>query len=213
MEESRLKPMTEGYDQTLFLQIYKDTEQLRRKLAYGIDSRRFGVDYNEVLSWFDVKFIHAFNKYFGHKKPNLLKAYIIQSLQFFKNRVLRAAYTQKSQLNNTIDITELNKLHEPIVEWELDEKDFYLQLVMEFMKENLTQQAFRVLEVELTPPLYILERLETDTTKIPSNLIADYLGFGIGKEATKLVNSCRREIKAVTELAQEHFTVQAPVGI
>lgn len=209
MEESRLKPMQEGYDQELFLEIYESTQNLRRKLTSQIDPKRFGVDRDEIMSWFDVKFLHAFNKYFGQKTPGILKAHIIRSLQFFKNRILRHSYSLKNSVNNNcVDITELYDLQEPSVEYEYDERDFFLNIALEFMKSHLSEQAFIVLKVELKPPLYILERLgNASTAKIPSNLISDYLGMGTDREAISQVNSLRKEIKNVMETAQDYFQV------
>lgn len=209
MEENRLRPMKKGYDERLFHDLYACTANLRRKLASEIDPKRFGVDYYEILSWFDVKFIHAFNRYVEEKEPNLLKAHMIRSLQFFKNRILRAAYSKKNQVNNNcIDIEELYDLKEPSVEYEYNEQDFFLQVAMEFMRNNLTQEAYQVLEVELHPPLYVLTRLSDreNSTKIPSNLIADYLGWGLGREAIKQVNNLRKEIRNITLVAKEHFS-------
>ena len=54
MEENRLKQMPENYDRAVFESIYSKTKNLRNKLAYGIDARRFGVDQDEIKSWFDV---------------------------------------------------------------------------------------------------------------------------------------------------------------
>lgn len=209
MEESRLKPMQEGYDQELFLEIYESTHNLRRKLTSQIDPKRFGVDRDEIMSWFDVKFLHAFNRYFGQKSPGILKAHIIRSLQFFKNRILRHSYSQKNSVNNNcIDITELYALKEPIVEYEYDEREFFLGIATEFMRNHLSEQAFIVLQVELKPPLYILERLgNASTAKIPSNLISDYLGMGTDRESIRQINALRKEIKNVMETAKDQLVV------
>src|SRR5687768_15620783 len=94
MEESRLKPMIEEYDREIFNDYYQRTAALRKKLASQIDHRRFGVDQEEIESWFTVKFIYAFNKYYHEKKDTLL-GYLIKSMQLFKCRVLRKAYTYK----------------------------------------------------------------------------------------------------------------------
>lgn len=203
MEEHRLTPMKKGYDQKLFEELYLNTKALRKKLVSEIDHKRFGVEPKDIESWFSVKFIHAFNRYFGEKEPNLLKAHIIKSLQFFKNRILRSAYSQKNQVNNNcVDIQELYDLKEPIIEYEYNEREFFLNLALEFMKNTLSENAYKVLQVELNPPLYILDRLKEkeSTTKIPSNLIADYLGF---KEGKSLVNRCRKEIEGAILLAKE----------
>jgi len=207
MEENRLTPMGD-YDPQLFNQLYKATDGLRRKLAYQIDSRRFGVDYKEILSWFDVKFLFVFNKYFKDKEPEELKAHLIKSLQFFKNRILRKGYSKSNIYNSMIDIDEVYSLKETQIEYEYDEREFFLKLVMEFMDESLSEEAYRVLEVELNPPLFILSELSRSkfsTTKIPSSMIADYLGWGLSKEAVYRVDILRKEIKLAINNAKVHF--------
>jgi len=207
MEENRLKPMPANYDHALFMEIYDATKALRKKLSSQIDHRRFGVDNREIQSWFDVKFLHAFTRYFGEKSPNLLKAHIIQSLQFFKNRILRHSYSLKNSVNNNcIDVTELYDLQETTINWQYDEKEFFLGLALEFLKNHLSEQAFIVLNIELNPPLYILERLgDASTTKIPSSLIGDYLGLEENKDSISKVNAWRREVKSAMLEAKEYF--------
>lgn len=207
MEENRLKPMGD-YDPKLFNELYKATEQLRRKLAYQIDARRLGVDYKEILSWFDVKFIFAFNKYVKVKEKEELKAHLIRALQFFKNRILRKAYSKSNIHNSMIDIEEVYLLKETQVDYEYDEKEFFLGLIMEFMESSLCEDAYRVLQVELHPPLFILNELSkcnASTTKIPSTMIADYLGWGISKEAVSRVEALRKEIRTGVEQAKAYF--------
>lgn len=207
MEENRLTPMGD-YDPQLFNDLYKATDGLRRKLAYQIDARRFGVDYREILSWFDVKFIFVFNKYFKDKEPEELKAHLIKSLQFFKNRILRKGYSKSNIHNSMIDIEEVYSLKETQVEYEYDEREFFLKLVMEFMDESLSEEAYRVLEIELNPPLFILSELsrsQHSTSKIPSSMIADYLGWGLSREAICKVDSLRREIKNAITYARSYF--------
>ena len=208
MEENRLKPMVE-HDPKVFNSIYKDTEQLRRKLAYGIDARRFGVDYEEVLSWFDVKFIHSFNRYYGQKPEGVLKAYIINSLQFFKQRILRFSYSQKAQIHNTVDIEDLSVKPECVmVDFEYQEHQTLLKYALGYIRPRVNCDTFQVLEVELNPPMYILGKLQDkNTTKIPSNLIADYLGWGSESDGVRRVNLCRKELKQILPTVKEHFQV------
>lgn len=204
MEEHRLKPMKEGYDEQLFNELYIKTEGLRRKLAYQIDPKRFGVDYEEILSWFDVKFIFTFNKYYGDKEPEILKAYLIRALQLFKQRILRASYSQKSQLNNTICIEDAYNLHETQIDEDFDERKALVSFALSIMKDKLSDEAFKVLELEINPPLYILNEISKDdkleTTKIPSSMIADYLGLGSDKPAANYINGLKQEIEMVYEM-------------
>ena len=75
MELHRLQPM-KPYDPKLFNELYKKTERLRKSLVYQIDSSRWGVTQDEVMSWFDDKFIFVFNKYQDQKKPDILLGYL-----------------------------------------------------------------------------------------------------------------------------------------
>ena len=96
MEIHRLKPMKEGYSVQLFNDLYKQTSKLRKKLASQIDYRRYGVTPDIIESWFDDKFIYVFNKHFDNKDTDVLKGFIINSLQVFKYRVLRGAYSKEA---------------------------------------------------------------------------------------------------------------------
>lgn len=210
MEENRLTPMVEGYDKKLFEQIYKDTQALRQKLTSQIDPNRFGVDSKEVLSWFDVKFIFAFNKYYRKKDDKLLKGYIINSLLFFKNRILRFAYSQKAAVHNTLSLEDYttSSSNQIIVDFEYAEQQVLLDYAKKFMYTLLSEDGYKVFTTELNPPLYILDQLgslKTATTKIPSSLIADYLGWGKTEESTKKVNQLRKEIREAIEITKEHF--------
>ena len=73
MELHRLKPMESGYDSSLFNKLYKETAPLRKSLARQIDSRRFGVSDDVILSWFDDKFMFVFNKHFKDKEVDILR--------------------------------------------------------------------------------------------------------------------------------------------
>lgn len=203
MEEHRLKAMPKRFNEEVFHDIYKKTEELRRKLTYQIDHRRYGVEREDILSWFDIKFLFTFTKY-HEEKPEILKAYIINSLQFFKNRILRYSYSQKNNVNrSTIDIDEVYNHKDLIEEAVYDETSYYLELASSYLQQHLSPNAYRVLQVELNPPTYILKRLvdRQTTTKIPSRLIAEYLGL---KESD--MAGLRKEIQLATALAREHFS-------
>jgi hypothetical protein len=209
MEENRLKPFPEGYDQKLANQLFADTEKLRRKLAFEIDPRRLGVDYNEVLSWFTVKFCHVFTRYYGTMDSGRLKGYIINSLKFFKNRILRFSYSTKAQIYNTIELESNQHLPELLIESEYQEQGLLLSEAMKFLKERLSPDSFRVLQIDLHPPLYIISKLsqlnKNSTTKIPNTLVAEYLGWGNDSDSNKRVTQARKEIKEGIEEAKLFF--------
>jgi len=73
MEEHRLTKMKDNYDEKLFNDIYEKVQPLKRKLASTISTSKLGVEYEDILSWFDIKFIFVFNKYFDTKPPDILK--------------------------------------------------------------------------------------------------------------------------------------------
>ena len=77
MEEHRLTTMKEGYDEKLFNDLYEKVKPLKRKLASTISTSKLGISYDDILSWFDIKFIFVFNKYFENKEPEVLKGFII----------------------------------------------------------------------------------------------------------------------------------------
>jgi hypothetical protein len=208
MEHHRLKPMKEGYDEQLFNKLYKETASLRKKLAFEIDSRKFGVDYKEILSWFDVKFIFVFNKYYD-QDPERLLGYIINALQTYKYRIMRSSYTKK--YNNTINIKDedLSRIEDIEDEKEVDHRDELINIAMGYIKKHLSDNALMVLEIELNPPSYIEREMEFLEKKagaqIPNNLIAEYLGFGDSPRAAKYIGELRREAKEVIRMAKNHF--------
>jgi len=214
MEENRLKPMKEGYDPKLFSTLYSKTEGLRRKLASEIDARRFGVDYEEILSWFNVKFIYTFNKYFEEHNENILLGHVIKALQFFKCRILRSAYTTKYS-QSIIDISELGNYENLISEEDHhnSNRDLFYDLCMEFMKSNLSENAYKLLHVQLSPPPFILMKMQeegiSNINKIPSSIIADYFELGITSKAIGYVENLKKEIKDTTHKARAHFVSQS----
>lgn len=207
MEIHRLKPMSENYDRKLFNDLYKRTESLRRKLSYQVDNRRFGVSKDQVLSWFDDKFIHTFNKYAGQGNDGVLLGNIIRSLENFKNRILRKAYTEEyiTLYANNISIDEFPLINVIADSEEMSEADIFVNLATAFIKERISEEAFQIFEIELNPPLYIIDKLPSSNSHIPSHLILDFLGIDITKRALDFVSRARREIKEATEEARLYF--------
>jgi hypothetical protein len=205
MEESRLKPMVEGYNVELFNRIYDDTLPLRKKLASGIDPRRFGLAYEDILSFFDIKFIYVFNKY-HYETEGVLKGMIINALSNFKNRILRSAYTNKHS-QSIISTDNLLNLEDAEFEEPQSDKDYYYDKTMQFMKEHLSENAFLVLEVQLNPPPYILKRINVDKEKclqkIPDDLLLEYFGLGFSDNAYKYLGQIKKEIRNAIAYAKK----------
>lgn len=198
MEEHRLKPMKEGYDEKLFSEFYKATEGLRRKLSSEIDYRRFGIEYEDMVSWFTVKFIYVFNKYYGTMPNERLKGFIINALKTYKNRVLRYAYQAKF-VDNPLEFVDSYENVDLIDESANKDSEELLEHLYLFMKTHLTEDAFQVFDIQLNPPPFIVERLNKmgieKLNKIPPVLIADYLNFGTSMSAQKYVLAIRQEIR------------------
>lgn len=213
MENHRLKPMVDGYDVKVFNQLYKNTERLRKKLAFEIDPRRFGVDYKLILSWFDDKFIYAFNRYYETKDPETLKGYIINSLKTFKYRILKEAYAPKNlQYRNAIDITSddyfEHLIHEPKFE-EDSEESALLQIARDFIRTHISDDAYLIFEIQLCPPIYILDRIDSESKRarnnLPNDVIADYLGLPICEKVLNYIQELKREINQAISEARDYF--------
>lgn len=207
MEENRLKPMPIGYDEKMFNSLYKKTEPLRKKLASQIDSRRFGLSYEDILSFFDVKFLFTFEKY-HQQDEGILLGNIINSLSNFKCRILRMAYTQKfsQSISPLEDHSDINHLVDSSDD---GNHDFRLSKVMTMMKLTLSDNAYSLLEVQLNPPPFILEKLKErgfkNFNRIPEDILLDYFDLGTGPKARKFLDNLKKEIKIATNYCKNHF--------
>ena len=207
MEIHRLIPMKVGYDELLFNKLYKETEALRNLLTYQIDHRRYGVTSDIIKSWFDDKFIFVFNKYYGEIEEGQLKGRIINALRTFKFRMLRKAYSKYNIYNNIVRLEGENRLINIIpLKTETTEHEIFLELALKYLKKNLCDDAFLVLELELNPPTYILNNLKSYKTKIPAKLIAEYLDLEPTRDSSLYITDLRSEINHCTEQAKEYFT-------
>ncbi len=140
MEEHRLKPMPKNFNEAVFFDIYNKTKELRKKLAYEIDHRRYGVERKDIMSWLDVKFLFAFTKY-HNEEPEIIKAHVINALQFFKNRILRYSYSQKNSVNlHSMNIELAYHRKETQFEILYNESEKYLKLATEFLKKRMTDE-------------------------------------------------------------------------
>lgn len=208
-EHHRLKALKPGFDVNLFNKLYKETKALRKKLVFEIDCRKFGVDHNEIYSWFDVKFIHAFNKYFD-TQPERLLGYIINSLQTYKYRIMRASYQVKFHTHaHKLDVTTLYGNVPQEDEDTPKRREFYMNKIVEFMKKQLSDDAFLLFEIQLNPPPYIIEQLKDEDKKengnIPPDILADYLSLPISDNTSQYIKSLRKEIRSSTNKAYEFF--------
>lgn len=206
MEIHRLLPMKDNYDEKLFNELYNQTSALRKSLVYQIDARRFGVTSDIIESWFDDKFIFVFNKYYGTMDKAKLKSYIINSLRTFKFRMLRGAYLKSNIYNDSIHIED-NDYYINIIPQEEAHTEYeeLLELALAFMKKRLSPDASLILDIDLNPPPYILNRLKQVKTKIPVKLIAEYLDLDNNQDVYQYINHLRSEVSECISLAKEFF--------
>lgn len=201
MEVHRLKPMPADYDEAVFKEIYQKTEKLRNKLVYGIDHRRFGVEKEDIKSWFDCKLLYTFTKYYGTMSNEELKAHILKALEFFKCRILRKAYTAESEVMlSRVDISEVLDLSTP----EEEEEGERISLAKGFLKEILSTEAYQLLSLQLDPPMFFTTKYRDNPKKIRGLTKADfaeYLGI-TPREIEKL----QRQINAAIKEAREYLS-------
>ena len=208
MEEHRLLPMQEGYDEELFNKLYEELTPLKRKLASQINPSGLGINKDDIMSWFDVKFIFVFNKYMGKMEPPVLKGHLISALQLYKNRILKYSISAKNTVNhNTIDITELTDLEESYVNYSKSDERIFLDLINIFMKSHLSYQAYQIYQIEYNPPLYIIDKLNGDMSKLTTRVIIDYLGLNFNKKVSLLIKNLRNEVSEAIGLARQEFSL------
>lgn len=203
MEHHRLKPMGE-YPVELFEKLYKQTHGLRRKLASQIDARKFGVDYHEILSWFDVKFIFIFTKYW-QSQPERLLGYIISGLSTYKRRITMNSYNHKwRDYANKLDVDDMwdNPLADEDTEY-AQRREFYMEKLDSFMKQNLSEDAYLIFSITLLPPPFISEKMKSmglkPTANIPSEVLVDYLELEPNHSSASYINGLRMEVKAIQQ--------------
>lgn len=209
MEIHRLTTMKDGYPVELFNKLYKETQQLRKSLAWGIDHRRYGVTNDVIESWFDDKFIFVFNKHFDNQDPDHLKGTIINSLRFFKNRVLRKAYSQEGEFHtNTIDLEGTSMLINYLPDKaDIANDELFLNLALEFMKEELSDNAFMLLNLQLNPPPFILDKIKKSNTNIPLDLILEFFDLDNISKNVRLVRNLKKEISQAIEKAKQELNL------
>lgn len=208
MEENRLTTMPRDYDPKLFEKLYKALTPLKRKLASQIDYRKFGCEYKDILSFFDVKFIFVFNKYQDQFDEEVLKGHIIKSLSLYKNRIMRVSYQAKYS-QDILDLGSLengdNLLEDDSVPKEspyIEEYGFKCEILYNFMKAHLSLKAFQLFTINMNPPLYIKHRIPDGKKRIPEELIMEYLDIEAKTEYSQL----KKEVRLAIDLAKKNLS-------
>jgi hypothetical protein len=208
MEEHRLKEMG-IYNIPLFNRLYKQMIPLKRKLASNIQYQKLGLEYSDLLSAFDIKFIFAFQKYEGTMNEDLLQGHIIKALQFYRNRILREIYKEKNSAVK-VEITDATEYDFNLIDQELeDSKSYQLEVATRYVNNMLSSDARLVFMVELNPPAYIINKLQEQGRRminhIPAILICEYLNWPKTQTQINRVSELRREIRYSVNKARQHF--------
>lgn len=203
MEIHRLREMVE-HDPKLFNELYQKTKNLRRSLARQIDHRRYGETPDVVLSWFDDKFIYVFNKYYGEPE-NIVLGKIINALTLFKNRILRKAYTTNAEFHmSCVSIDDDEYTFNRIPDQTFDSrKEELLERIHQYMKENLSSDAFTIFQAEYDQPEYISSRIKPNK-RVPTKLLAEFFDLADDK-SIRYVNKLRKEVQYAIQRASEEL--------
>lgn len=204
---SELHRLTEmkPYDQDMFNRLYKSCRPLIKNLVNQVDTKRLGVTKDLVTSYFWDKFLYVFNKYQGEYTENRLKATLLSSLSTFKNKLLRSAYGEKAEFNQSM--TSFEVLFDNSKELlddseETRNKEYYYNQLHEYIKKNLTPDEYLLFKTLLDPPEYILERLQETRGKISSLILIDFFRLPRTVKSEGIIRNMRRKISSVIEQAK-----------
>lgn len=197
---TELKP----YDQDLFNRMYKTCKPLIRRLTKGVDSRRFNVSQDIIQSYFWDKFLYVFNKYQDKYDEERLKATILSSLQTFKSKLLRNAYTKQAEFNQ--ELTSLENLFDNNKELLDDSEESRIkeEQSLEFhkyMKEHLTQDEYLVMQIQLDPPKWFEDKIKESHGKLSILHLIDYFELPRDKTSINFFSRIRKNIQKTLEQA------------
>lgn len=206
-ELHRLKTMQENYDQQMFLRLYKVCKPVIRNLTKQIDYKRYNLTPDIISSYFWDKMLYVFNKYYGTCSEEHLKARILASLSTFKNKLLRSAYGEQAEYNQSL--FKLDDLFDNDKELEDDSeeekvKSEMLAMMYNYMKEHLSMDAYMIFEVLLTPPPYIKERVK-DNGRITNLLLVEFFDMPKTNASVKYISELRSDIQYWEDRAKEEL--------
>lgn len=206
-ELHRLKTMQENYDQQMFLRLYKVCKPVIRNLTKQIDYKRYNLTPDIISSYFWDKMLYVFNKYYGTCSEEHLKARILASLSTFKNKLLRSAYGEQAEYNQSLfkldDLFDNDKELEDDSEEEKAKSEM-LEMMYDYMKEHLSIDAYMIFEVLLTPPPYIKERIKKNG-RITNLLLVEFFDMPKTNSSVKYISELRSDIQYWEDRAKEEL--------
>lgn len=202
-ELHRLKEMKE-YDPQVFDRMYKICKPVIKNLVRQIDARRFNLTSDIIRDQFWDKVLFVFNKYYGTCSEEHLKARILASLATYKCKILRGAYNEQAEYNQSLQ--KLEDLFDDSKELEDDSeeqkaKSQMLEMMYGYMKKHLSRDAYIIFEVLVTPPPYVQARLKNDG-KITNGLLLEFFGLERKKSSLRYIAELREEITFWEERAK-----------
>lgn len=206
-EIHRIKEFTD-YNRDQFEKLYKLCRPLVRNLSRSIDSRRFNVSQDIIQSYFWDKFLYVYNKYQHKYDEERLKATLLTSLQVFKNKLLRNAYTKQAEFNQ--ELTSLDILFDNNKEYLDDTEDTeYKQELSDrfnqFMMDNLTPDEYLVFRIELDPPPFFTERIIQSHGKLSILHLVDFFELPRNGKSQTILTNMRKHIRETLEKAKKEF--------
>lgn len=212
-EVHRLKELPENYDVDLFNSYYKSMTPLIRNLVRHIDPKRFNITKDILQSYFYDKLLYVFTKYYdlADSNPEKFKATIISSLSTLKYRILRNAYCNTSvefnlQTHSFEDCFEDSRKDDiPDLDEAEAQKQEKIEEVYEFMRNQVSKDAYLLFQIGLNPPAFIKERLRTENAIIPVSIILEFFELPKTNLFIRYISDLRNEIKSAIESAKHNL--------
>lgn len=206
-EIHRLKVMQENYDEKLFLKLYKLVKPVIRNLVRSIDSRRFNISSDIITSQFYDKMLYVFNKYYGKVDEEHLKANIFRALATYKNHLLKYAYNDRAEFNQSLksfeDLFDNDKGDIEDDGTEALAKEEMLTMVNNYMKDKLSPDALLVWECITTPPPYIENNAKFG--KITNTLLVEFFDLPRNRNSVRFIGELKEDIDYWVNRAREEL--------
>ena len=204
----------EKFDERRFIKLFNSMKPLINRLAFNIDERRFNVSKDIIVSYFHDKFIYVYNKYHLEYDDERLKATMITSLNTFKNRLLRKAYGEEAEYNqslSSLDVLYDNNKEDKILDEEDDIKKIMWAKLSNYLKDKLSPDAYLLFQVELDPPPYLRVRMKHEDSKFSIIQILDFFELPRTKSNSNFISGLRSDINFWIERAKIDLNKKARV--
>lgn len=148
--------------------------------------------------------MYVFNKYQSEYDEERLKATLLSSLQTFKSKLLRNAYTKQAEFNQELTSFEVlfdnnKELLDDSEETRIKEEQS--QRFHEYMKEHLTPDEYLVMKIQLEPPKWFESRIKESHGKLSILHLIDYFELPRDKFAVNMFSQMRKNIQKTLEQA------------